>query len=81
MREEQICDNEINFNETNVLGKAELLQNCNTYYNDFQDVLISYNVEFDPFEELVFERNRNDPLSWAIAEAEVLVAILKSFNG
>ena len=72
--EEQVRDNEIDFNETNILDKAELLQNC---YKKLDEVLERYNVEFYPFTESACERNRNDPLSWAIAYAKVLGAILE----
>ena len=73
---EMFEDKEKNIDYTDVLRIAENLD----YENFWTDTFADYDIFFNPNSKDSFDKGRNDPLSWALAFAQLFIAIVDCKN-
>ncbi len=70
-----ITKNDISFENANILTIAGLLADNSI---SWQDVFDDYNICFNPNSDDDYNKDRNDPLSWALAFAQLFIALIST---
>ena len=67
----------IKFENANILQIAKMLA---FDYKSWSEIFLDYGIFFDPDCDDIYDRDRNDPLSWALAFAKLFIKLVKWDN-